>query len=84
MSGQLPTEHGLEFLSLKGGCRGFSESTLVKMPHCCKSHAAAHLTPALLPEMITLWFRQSQSDEIVNQYPCMCYVMKANTNSVHV
>ena len=28
---KLLTEHNLEFLSLKGGCRGSSESTLVKM-----------------------------------------------------
>ena len=41
------TEHHLGFLSLKGGCRGSSESTLVKMPHCWKSHAAAHITLAL-------------------------------------
>ena len=34
---QLLTEHHLEFLSLKGDCTGSSESTLVKMPHCCKS-----------------------------------------------
>ena len=27
------TEHHLEFLSLKGGGRGSSESTHVKMPH---------------------------------------------------
>ena len=40
---KLLTEHHLEFLSLKGGCRGSSESTLVKMSHCWKSHAAAHL-----------------------------------------
>ena len=33
----------LEFLSLKGGCRGSSEPTHVKMPHCLKSHALAHL-----------------------------------------
>ena len=33
----------LEFLSLKGGCRGSSESTLVKMSNCWKSHAAAHM-----------------------------------------
>ena len=39
----LLTEHHLEFLSLKGGCRGSSESTHVKMPHCWKSHAAAHI-----------------------------------------
>ena len=40
---KLLTEHHLEFLSLKGDSRGSSESTLVKMPHCWKSHAAAHL-----------------------------------------
>ena len=40
---KLLTEHHLEFLSLKGGCRGSSESTHVKMPHCWKAHAAAHL-----------------------------------------
>ena len=40
---KLLTEYHLEFLSLKGGCRGSSESTHVKMPHCWKSHAAAHI-----------------------------------------
>ena len=40
---KLLSEHHLEFLSLKGGCRGSSESTLVKMPHCWKSHAMAHM-----------------------------------------
>ena len=40
---KLLTEHHLEFLSLTGGCRGSSESTLVKMPHCWKSHALAHM-----------------------------------------
>ena len=38
---KLLTEHHLEFLSLKGGCRGLSESTLVKMSNCWKSHALA-------------------------------------------
>ena len=41
---KLPTEHHLEFLSFKGGCRGSSESTLVKMPHCWKSNAMAQIT----------------------------------------
>ena len=40
---KLLTEHHLEFLSLKRGCTGSSESTLVKMSNCWKSHAAAHL-----------------------------------------
>ena len=39
---KLLTEHRLEFLSLKGGFTGSSESTHGKMPHCLKSHATAH------------------------------------------
>ena len=42
---KLLTEHHLEFLGLKGGCRGSSESTLVKMSSCWKSNAAAHMAP---------------------------------------
>ena len=42
---KLLTEHHLEFLSLKGGCTGSSESTLVKMSNFWKSHAAAHIIP---------------------------------------
>ena len=44
MTVKLLTEHQLEFLSLKGSCRGLSESTLVKMPHCWKSHVTAHIS----------------------------------------
>ena len=40
---KLLTEHHLEFLSLTGGCTGSSESTLIKMPHCWKSHALAQI-----------------------------------------
>ena len=29
-------------INLKGGCTGLSESTLVKMQHCWKSHVTAH------------------------------------------
>ena len=36
---KLLTEHHLKCLSIKEGCRGSSESTLVKMLHCWKSHA---------------------------------------------
>ena len=41
---KLLTEHHLEFLSFKEGCRGSSESTHIKMPHCTKSHAKANIT----------------------------------------
>ena len=43
MSVKLLTEHHMEFLSIKGGCTGSSDSTLVKMPHCWKSQVAAHI-----------------------------------------
>ena len=41
MTVKLLTEYHLEFLSLKGGCRGSSESILVKISNSWKSHAAA-------------------------------------------
>ena len=47
MIDKLLTEHHLEILSLQGGCRGSSESTLVKMSNCWKSHAVAHLVFSL-------------------------------------
>ena len=40
---KLLTELHLEFLSLKGGCTGSSESIHVKIPHCWKSHVTAHI-----------------------------------------
>ena len=45
MSVKLLTIHHLEleFLSVKGDCTGSSESTLVKMSNCWKSHVAAQL-----------------------------------------
>ena len=43
---KLLTEQHLEFLSLKGGCTGSSESTLVKISHCWKSHVTSHICMA--------------------------------------
>ena len=40
---KLLTEHHLEFLSFKVGYTGSPESTLVKMRHCWKSRATAHV-----------------------------------------
>ena len=47
----LLTEHHLECLSLKVGCRGSSETTLIKMPQCWKSHAGSHLICALSEDL---------------------------------
>ena len=64
---KLLTEHHLEFLSLKGGCTGSSESTLIKMPHCWKSHATAQICFLPLteygvqhPEGVVIGNRESQ------------------------
>ena len=43
MTLKLLTKHHLEFISLKEGCTGLDESTLVKMPHCWNSDAVAQL-----------------------------------------
>ena len=48
MTVKLLTEHHLRFLSLKGGCTGSSESTLVKVPHCWKSHDTAQMLSGLI------------------------------------
>ena len=48
MTVKLLTEHHLEFLSLKTGYTGSSESAFVKMPHCWNSHVAAHMLPVVL------------------------------------
>ena len=45
---KLLSEHHLKFLSLTGGCRGSSESTLVKMPNCWKSHVTAESAGATI------------------------------------
>ena len=52
---KLLPEHHLEFLSLKGGCRGSSESTLVKMSNCWKSHAAARNIYIVREVILTLF-----------------------------
>ena len=44
MNVQLLAEQHFEFLSLKEGCTECSESTLIKMPYCWKSHVTAHIT----------------------------------------
>ena len=55
MAVKLLTEPHLRFLSLKGGCTGSSESTLVKMPHCWKSCVMAHLSYSARPRGYNTW-----------------------------
>ena len=41
---ELLTEYHMEFLNIKGGYTSSSKSTLVKIPHCWKSHVTTHLS----------------------------------------
>ena len=59
---QLLTEHHLEFLSLKGGCTGSSESTLVKITHCWKSYVAAHMSRDM--RFPTMWYVRPAKPQI--------------------
>ena len=55
MKVKLLTEHHLELLGLKVGCRGSSESTHVKMLHCWKSHATALVMEAFDTNSVLLF-----------------------------
>ena len=58
MTVKLPTVQHSEFLSLEGDCTASFESTLVKIPHCWKSHVTAQLCPFIVTKVIakiTVW-----------------------------
>ena len=76
---KLLTEHHLEFLSLKGGCRGSSESTLVKMSNCWKSHArnivvviivAVNIGPIQRKLLSYLWLENRTTKTTTTVYTC--------------
>ena len=85
MSVKLLTEHHLQFLNLTGGCTDSSESTLVKMPHCCKSHVTAHLfidfrALSNIPTFIVIGVGQSVDTHVVDQIASsMGHVIQART-----
>ena len=64
MTVKLLTEQHLKFLRLKGGCTGSSESTLVKMPHCWKSHVAAHISFSSSEQGIHAWTQKFLSERV--------------------
>ena len=70
MGVKLLTEHHFEFLSLIGGCTGSSESTLVNMPHCWKSHVAAQITQCDFWNF-TCWERADVLALLYVVFPCV-------------
>ena len=83
----------LEFLSLKGGCTGSSESTLVKMPHCWKSHVTDRLVHTYIRSrfhiflradrspLITVWMRRARYSTCCSRLTsCLhCRVQQSNS-----
>ena len=57
-------------VSLKVGCTGSSESTLVKMPHSWKSHVAAQLY--LSPSVALAAVRSNAVINLVVSLYCVC------------
>ena len=82
MSVKLLTEHHLEFLSIKEGCRGSSESTLVKMPHCWKSHVLAHILRAgIVPVSPGLYMGLSVCTSVIRSV-FLIVIWKVSVNNV--
>ena len=89
MTVKLLTEHHLEFLSLKGGCTGSSASTLVKMRHCWKSHAAAQMMlSSLIKPIKFLLFKTVTNQRSLNKQnlskSISCYSMKHNVYNITI
>ena len=78
MNNKLLTEHHLAFLSLKWGCTVSSEFTLVKMPHCWKSHVVAQISSRCL-------FGRTSVISIIPSpvLPC-CYFSVRDVNITHL
>ena len=61
MTFKLLAEQHLEFLRLKGGCTGWSESILFKMPHCWKSHLTAQMFSKSNKKIIKIFWLKKAS-----------------------
>ena len=80
MTVKLLTEHHLEFLSLTGGCRGSSEATHVKMPHCWKSHAAAQYYLICFSD----WMEWAPPENILRVLMCLRIMMRDSKYQKHL
>ena len=83
MGVKLLAEHLLKVLSLKGGCTCSSESTLVKIPHCWKSHVTAQLWLCLFSSWrYSVFYLQDRiNTQVINrlaqvEYTRLCFFTK--------
>ena len=73
---KLLTERHLEFLSLTGGYTGWSESTLIKMPHCWKSSVAAQL--------LSMWSGKNQTSMFSYGHKKHSLIMRLYIQTYHL
>ena len=76
MSVKLLSEHHFEFLSLKGGCTGSSESTLVKMPQCWKSHVSAQIVVFMKHRAPTICLSMRMLSVLMQLDYCLLLLLK--------
>ena len=62
MTVKLLTKHHLKFLRLKGGYTSSSEPTLVKLPHCLKSHVTAQSSDSSNPREVDVKYITHKND----------------------
>ena len=72
---KLLTEHHLQFLSLKEGCTGSSESRLGKMPHCWKSHVAAQIADIIHVEGLYSDYHKQTANSKIQAYGT-CFIVR--------
>ena len=72
---KLLTEHNLEFLSLKGDCRGSSESILVRMSHCWKSHVMAQLLYEYFLSIVDMQRRTCHNMSEISLCHLQCHIL---------
>ena len=78
---KLLTEHHLDFLSLKRGRRSSSQSKLVKISNCWKSHAELDCMKSLLEILVFIALVSSQgADEAVH----LRSLVRAFADSIHI
>ena len=85
MTVKLLAKQHLEFLSLKGGCTGSSESTLVKMPHCWKSRVVAQMENVMVFLLIFMKNKTTFHVNILLTDYCMKYQVRGgNTKTIMI
>ena len=80
---KLLTEHHLEFLSLKGGSRGSSESSHVKMSNCWKSHVMAQFSILVIIFNCALFCRRTCAKRIKHNFLVSFFDGLKSTCRVH-